>query len=113
MPAWSPRSAEAWRAALAACALLAAPALARPVHAQDAAVRASAMITASVLGARVVGESASALRVPPRALVRWILIAGVGTVEVRTGPGQAIRVAPASEVASRPTVVVQVADLAS
>ena len=109
IPALVLRGTGALRAAGLAALLLGAPALARLAHAQEAAVRASAKVITSVVEAGLLPDSAVAARAPLRAVEQRIPIAGVGVLDVRSGPGQAIRVARGlDDPLERSAVVVQV-----
>jgi hypothetical protein len=115
IPAQARRAAGALRATVLAAALLGAPALARQAQAQRAAaVRASAMVSSSVLDAGMLPDSIAATRAPVRPVVQRLRIAGVGVLDVESGPGQAIRITRvAVDPASRAMVVVQVFSVGS
>jgi hypothetical protein len=109
IPARVLRGAGAFRAAALAALLLGAPALARGARAQEAAVRASAKVITSVVEAGLLPDSAAVARASLRAVEQLIPIAGVGVLDVRSGPGQAIRVARGiDDPLERSAVVVQV-----
>jgi len=102
------------RAAVLAALLAGAPPLARQATAQrPAAIRAAAYVTTSILAAGWRAEAAGAvLRVPPAA--ERVRIAGVGTLDVQSGPGEAVRVSPRVEDAThQSTIVVEVCIIGS
>jgi hypothetical protein len=115
IPAQAHRATGVLRTGVLAAALLGAPALAQQAQAQrEAAVRASAMVSSSVLDAGVLPDSIAATRAPVRAVTQRLRIAGVGVLDVETGPGQAIRIARSAEdPGKRSTVVVQIFSVGS
>lgn len=115
IPAQARHATGVLRTAVLATALLGAPALARQAQAQrEVAVRASAMVSSSVLDAGVLPDSIAATRAPVRPVVQRLRIAGVGVLDVESGPGQAISIARvARDPGNRSTVVVQIFSVGS
>jgi hypothetical protein len=97
-------------------ALLAgAPLLVRSAVAQrPASIQATAYVTTSILAVALRPASApvAAHATLPPATER-VLIAGVGTLDVQTGPGEAIRVARVEDPRNQPTVIVQIFNVGS
>jgi hypothetical protein len=110
-PAQELRLRNVLRVALMTALLVGAPMVTRNALAQrSVAVHASTFVTQSFLGARFQPDSAGVpARSMPRPLVTQVRIGGFGMLDVQTGPGVVIRVAPqVSDVSSQPTVMVRV-----
>jgi len=96
--------------------LVAAPLLAPRASAQQpAAIRASAYVSTSILAVALRSDSAPvALRASLPPATRSVRVAGVGTVDVQVGPGEAIGVSPqVLDPQDRLTVTVQVFNMGS
>jgi hypothetical protein len=95
-----------------AAVLISVPVLARDAIAQRSArVQASAYVTISYLGARLLPDAAGAAGVAsPQPTGQRLRLAGLGVLDVQTGPGEQVRIgAGATESASRSAVVVEIA----
>ena len=82
---------------------------------RPASIRASAYVTTSIIAVALLPDSAAvATGAAERPYTERLLIAGVGTLGVQAGPGEAIRVAPPAEDAlHQKLVVVQVFNVGS
>ena len=99
------------RVAVLAVVLAGAPILARDAAAQRAgAIQATATVIDSYFAAAFRSDSAdAAVRTPPRPGTERIRIAGVGVLEVQSGPGAQMRiVSRVEDPRSRSTLVVRV-----
>jgi len=115
-PAQTPRLEHLLRVAVLTVLLAGAPMLVRDAVAQrPASIRASAYVTTSIIAVALIPDSAGLAASPAqRPFTERLLIAGVGTLGVQAGPGEAIRVAPMPEDAlHQNTVVVQVFNVGS
>jgi len=104
-----------WLRVAALAALLAAlPLLASNARAQrPATIRASAYVSHSIMDAVVRPDSAAAARAQAAPATERLRIAGVGVLDVRAGPGQAVRVGRAEDARGEATVTVQVLNVGS
>ena len=111
VPARDLRWERGLRVAMLAVVLAGAPILARDAAAQRAgSIQATASVIDSYFAAAFRSDSAdAAVRTPPRPGTERIRIAGVGVLEVQSGPGAQVRVASRVEdPRSRSNLVVQV-----
>jgi hypothetical protein len=111
-PVRGPRRGGGRRVLLLTALLAWAPLLAREAVAQrTAAVRARAFVITSVVGAGWRPDSAgAAARTPPLPPAGLVRIAGVGTVDVRSGPDEPVRVtSPRAAARDRATLIVEIA----
>jgi len=104
------------RIAVMSILLAGTPMLVRSAVAQrPGSIRASAYVTTSILAVALRPDSAGvAARATVRPFTQRLWIVGVGTLDVQTGPGEVIRVAPMVEDSRHQTnVIVQVFNLGS
>jgi len=102
------------RVAALAATLAGLPLLASKAGAQQpAAIRASAYVSHSILDAVVRTDSPASARGQAAPATEQLRIAGVGLLDVQTGPGEAVRVGRAEDARGDATVTVQVLNVGS